>query len=309
MKGKFYSLSVPKRFLIGLIAAIVGAGMCSGICNQLFAHIHSMDVAEYTRRVVQATLNLRDITLIQTALVQQAIVVFLVPAILLLYAYTKRPFYFIGITRRINIRVLGIFLGVMILFIPGINLLSSINYWAANQIFTQESLFFKMFEQNEKLLDFIVQQTTAENIFIQLFVMAIVPAITEEFFFRGMLQTYSFRVFANKHIAIFFAAAIFSILHADIYNFIPRTIMGCMYGYIFVWYGNLWIPIIAHFVHNASVVVILYYISQGTIPQSIETIGDTSNNLILGAVSILFVTFVSIRTLRKQRVMKYNSLT
>src|SRR5690606_2478783 len=109
-----------KRFLIGLIAAIVGAGMCSGMCNQLFAYIHSMNGDEYTQKVIQATLNLENITLIQSALAQQAIVVFLVPAIILLFAYTKRPFYFIGITRKINIRVLGIFLGVMILFIPGI---------------------------------------------------------------------------------------------------------------------------------------------------------------------------------------------
>ncbi len=128
----------------------------------------------------------------------------------------------------------------------------------------------------------------------------IIPAVTEEFFFRGMLQTYFIRLFTNKHFAIFFTAAIFSILHADIYNFIPRTIMGCMYGYIFIWYGNLWIPIIAHFMHNASVVIVLHFISKGTLPQSVETIGELSNNWVLGTISVLFVSFVSIRALQKQ---------
>ncbi|HPY83259.1 MAG: CPBP family intramembrane metalloprotease [Bacteroidales bacterium] len=300
MKKQFYSLSIHKRFLIGIVAAIIGSIIGSIICNQILALFHSMSVAEYKIQVQQATLHLNNITLIQTALIKQAIVIFLIPAIILLYAYTKRPFYFIGITSAINIRTLGLFLGVMILFIPGINLLSSINFLAADHIFAKESLFFKMYQQNEKLLEFITQHPSSGNILLQLFIMAIIPAITEEFFFRGMLQTYFIRLFTNKHFAIFFTAAIFSILHADIYNFIPRTIIGCMYGYIFIWHGSLWIPIIAHFMHNASVVIVLHFISKGTLPQSVETIGELSNNWVLGTVSVLFVSFVSVRALQKQ---------
>ena len=37
----------------------------------------------------------------------------------------------------------------------------------------------------------------------------------------------------------------------------PRIILGALFGYIFLWTGNIWLPVLAHFINNT--IAVLYY--------------------------------------------------
>ena len=62
----------------------------------------------------------------------------------------------------------------------------------------------------------------------------------------------------NHHVAIWLAAIIFSAIHLQFYGFIPRMLLGALFGYLFFWSKSIWLPMLAHFVNNATAVVTAY---------------------------------------------------
>lgn len=95
-------------------------------------------------------------------------------------------------------------------------------------------------------------------LFMNLLVIAVLPAIGEEFFFRGVLQNIFKRVLKNEYIALWLVAIIFSAIHVQFYGFFPRLLLGVFFGYMLVWSKNIWIPVLAHFVNNATVVLVAF---------------------------------------------------
>lgn len=97
---------------------------------------------------------------------------------------------------------------------------------------------------------------------VNLLMLAIIPALGEELIFRGCLQKIFGRWTGNHHIAIWITAIIFSAIHFQFYGFIPRMLLGALFGYLLVWSGSLWLPIMAHFMNNAIAVVTAYVYQQ-----------------------------------------------
>jgi len=129
-------------------------------------------------------------------------------------------------------------------------------------------------EDKAKILtDNFLNVTTSGGLILNLVMIAVLPAIGEEFLFRGVLQKLFNRWTKNIHLAVILAAFVFSAIHFQFYGFLPRFLMGIMLGYIFVWSGTLWAPILVHFVNNASAVIISYLSNIKIIDNSIETIG------------------------------------
>lgn len=90
---------------------------------------------------------------------------------------------------------------------------------------------------------------------ITLFVMAVVPAVVEEFFFRGALFSLCRKLFKNVHVAVWVGAAIFSFIHFQFFGFVPRMFLGALFAYMLVWSGSIWVPVAAHFTNNALAVI------------------------------------------------------
>jgi uncharacterized protein len=115
-----------------------------------------------------------------------------------------------------------------------------------------------MTEHEEKangLLDLLVPSDTFNVMLLNLFMIAILPAFSEEMIFRGVFQGIFSKLFRSGHVAVWVTALIFSAIHLQFFGFVPRLILGLVFGYLFFWSGNLWLPIIAHFVNNAVPVV------------------------------------------------------
>src|SRR5690606_24371983 len=95
-----------------------------------------------------------------------------------------------------------------------------------------------------------------------------------------------------KHLGVFLASFIFSLFHFQFYGFLPRFVLGMFLGYLLVWSGNIWYPIIAHFVNNTAAVVAFYYINTSNIEFDIENVGATTNTFIYGILSAGFAVFL-----------------
>lgn len=121
-------------------------------------------------------------------------------------------------------------------------------------------------EQFSMLLDI----KTPKSLVAILIVVALLPAIAEEFFFRGFLQPLVKNVLENKHLAIWITALTFSAIHMQWDAFVPRVLLGAFLGYLLEWGSHLWLPIVAHFLNNAITIVLVYSYKQDWITFNIE---------------------------------------
>lgn len=102
-------------------------------------------------------------------------------------------------------------------------------------------------------------------------VIALFPGIGEELVFRGLIQNEIRRGTGNPHLAIWTAAFLFSAFHMQFFGFIPRMMLGALFGYLYLWSGNLIIPMFAHFFHNGFTLLMMYLYETGTIELDMES--------------------------------------
>lgn len=137
------------------------------------------------------------------------------------------------------------------------------------------------------LTKFIVAFDSFGQFLLGLVVIAVIPAIGEEYLFRGVLQTYFGKLFKNIHVAIWLTAFIFSAFHLQFYGLIPRMALGALFGYLFAWSGRLTYAMIAHFINNGVTLLMVYLYHNGSISTNIE---DTPAFPLLPAVIALVLT-------------------
>jgi membrane protease YdiL (CAAX protease family) len=117
---------------------------------------------------------------------------------------------------------------------------------------------------------FMESQDNFWPVVLNIFMIAILPAIGEELIFRGIFQNIFSRLFNSGHLAIWLTSFLFSAIHLQFFGFIPRFILGLIFGYLFLWSGTIWLPIISHFLNNSFSVIGSYI--QGT--ENLNTITD-----------------------------------
>jgi membrane protease YdiL (CAAX protease family) len=141
--------------------------------------------------------------------------------------------------------------------------LSPVMVWNMNFKFPE---FLHGFEQwaiekeelGTRLTEQMTNFTSLNKMLAGVFVIGLLPAIGEELVFRGLLQREIWRASQKIHLAIWLSAAIFSTIHFQFFGFVPRLLLGALFGYLYYWSGNLLIPIFSHFVNNAFIVVMVY---------------------------------------------------
>ncbi len=110
-------------------------------------------------------------------------------------------------------------------------------------------------DQADGLIDKLIVSDSLGMMWFNILMIAVLPAIGEELVFRGVIQKILSRTFRSEHVAVWITAIVFSAIHLQFLGFIPRLILGLLFGYLFLWGGTLWLPILAHFINNAIPVI------------------------------------------------------
>jgi len=182
------------------------------------------------------------------------------PALLFSYCATKKWFSYSKADQIAPPPLVGYVLILSLFILPVVAGLGHLN----EQISFPESMqnietWMRNMEEASKIaLQTLTANSTIPILLLNIVVAALMPALFEEFLFRGTIQPFLSKWFHNKHIAIIVTAFIFSAIHFQFYGFIPRFLLGIYLGYLFVWSQSLWLPIIAHFMHNAVSLIFDY---------------------------------------------------
>ena len=249
---------------------------------------------------------LSDINILKWIQLLQTISLFLLPSLILAYLCAKAPFSWLQLDKKADWKVFLWAVGIMLVALPAINMLAQWNQqmvlpdWLSG---VEEWMKSKEAEA-EWLTKQFMSATTVSALLVNLFLMAVLPALSEEITFRGVLQRLlNFRLSTfNSHLSIWLTAIIFSAIHMQFYGFVPRMLMGALFGYMLVWTGSLWVPMLMHFVNNAMA-VLLYFMANraGWDMDKVDAIG-TGNTLWLGIVSLV-LTIGGIYAFRRSTTM------
>jgi membrane protease YdiL (CAAX protease family) len=145
----------------------------------------------------------------------------------------------------------------------------------------------------QKLTALLLHMNTVWNMIVDLLVIGLLTAIAEEFMFRGVIQTIFTRWTKNYHVAIWVTAILFSAFHMEFFGFLPRMMLGVLFGYFVAWSGSIWTSVWAHFINNGTAVVVTYLFQHkkiGINPDDQHVFN--SAGYIISLVIVLFLLYV-----------------
>ena len=107
-----------------------------------------------------------------------------------------------------------------------------------------------------------IMPSTPGELVATLILVALLPAIAEEYVFRGCVA----RAFARKGyvFAVFMSALLFAIMHGSPLQLVHQFLIGAVCAVLFFATRSLWPPIILHFLNNAIALVLGYVQSAGS---------------------------------------------
>lgn len=129
----------------------------------------------------------------------------------------------------------------------------------------------EMEDKGKVLTEYFTDFHSIPYFLLSLLIIAVVPAVGEELLFRGVIQRQIHRITGNPHAAIWLAAIFFSAFHFQFFGFVPRMLLGALFGYLFIYSGNLIYPILAHFVNNGFTLTMLFLHQRGLVSFDIES--------------------------------------
>ncbi len=292
VKLVFSAFIVISVFLITLVIGLVLAIPLFGLgLKELFdslsniAHPRYLDLLRYFQIV-------------------QSVGLFVIPPFILAWFFGGSVSGYLNMDRGISGRAAILTALLMLSAIPLINLLA----WFNAQLSLPEALsgleeWMKTTEETaETLIKRFLRVDTITGLFLNLVMIAVIPAVGEELLFRGIIQRLFSEWTRNHHLGIWIAAIIFSAMHLQFYGFLPRTVLGALFGYLLVWSGTMWVPVLAHFVNNAAAVFVYYFIHRNQLSEEIETIGAGEGDWIYALISMLVFLFFIVAFYKRERI-------
>lgn len=143
--------------------------------------------------------------------------------------------------------------------------------------------------QAEHMTEALLMDQSGMALLVNLLIIAVVPAIGEELMFRGGVQKILTRWSGNYHVGIWVGGALFSAMHFQFYGFLPRMALGVLFGYMLVWSGSIFLPILAHFINNATAITLHFFIARQTVPAEVDTLGTTESGWYFTLISVILL--------------------
>lgn len=152
------------------------------------------------------------------------------------------------------------------------------------------ALLLHLFPQNEEVVSQLAIILKGETLLITLLVVALLPAICEELFFRGFIFS-SLEGSVKTRFAIFLTGFMFALYHLDFIRIAPTFILGVLFTLALFKSGSILIPMIMHFINNAVAVTVLFY---PEIAENLNPVAWISDNSILQVMIYLLLAAIFI---------------
>jgi membrane protease YdiL (CAAX protease family) len=148
----------------------------------------------------------------------------------------------------------------------------------------------------------MVKSHSAIEFMVVVFVIAVTPAICEEFLFRGLIFS-NMQKFLKASYAIVFSGILFALFHFDPFNLIPLIILGIYITLTAYYSGSIYTAIAVHFINNFISAAAVYFIGEEFASSSSVVSPEEFRQLIIwGSISlvIFIIILISMQKLFKK---------
>lgn len=248
-------------YLILVIVActIIGAIVSFGIIIAIYGFSTIQNFAGFSASSPPEVLN--SLKIFQAL---SSVFMFLAPPIFFAYLIVHEPKNYLKTNIHFNPLLLLLVFVIMFVSTPLMELLVNFNQKMVFPDFLK-GLYKWMKDSEEdaaRTTAIFLKMSGPKDLIINLIMIGFLPAIAEEFLFRGAIQTIFTRWTKNPHWGIWIAAILFSAMHMQFFGFLPRMMLGVAFGYFVWWSGSIWTSVWAHLINNGTAVVVTYLFQQ-----------------------------------------------
>lgn len=281
----FKNASYFTRFVFVLFTILSGFVIFMVLGVVVAIPLFGIDLSNFSETI--SSLEPGNLNLMKYLQSVYSIGLFVFPPLMIAFFFSGRVGEYLKLNKMPGIVSLLIAAFAILFAVPFVNFLMDLN----QQVKFPE--WMSGFEQTMKLFENEADKTT--SLFLQtssfpvylvnILVLGLIPAIGEEFLFRGIFQRLFQEWTKNIHWGIWIAAFLFSAMHMQFYGLLPRMVLGAFLGYLFYWSQSMWVPVIAHFLNNAFAVT--FYYMNGDVAKEAQTIGTGSGATLQVLLSVL----------------------
>ena len=228
--------SFTQRIIILILIVLAGYAISMALFSFFLLAKSGMDNKLFNELLLLSMSNAGMIRLLQFL---NTTFIFIIPPFAFVYLFKDKSNTFLGLRAPKTAHILFAILSIIVA-IPLINLLVTWNESLRMPEFMSGiENWMKESEKNAgEVTEKILSGTNIGSLLINLLIIAMMPGIGEELFFRGLLQKIFLNAYVNKkpedkrrktwsnHLAIWTVAIIFSAIHLQFYGFIPRMLLG-----------------------------------------------------------------------------------
>ena len=177
-------------------------------------------------------------------------------------------------------------------------------------VFILTNIIMYYFPQNQEIVEGLNDALfIKDNLLLNLLIVAVMPAICEEMFFRGFILT-SFKNNQKSYKgAIIFSGILFGIMHMDFIRIIPTSILGISFAYAVCKSNSIGVGMFMHFLNNGFAVIVTHMSSK--LVQNVNS--SELTYLSISQISLIFIIslmFISLAVLLfKEKKKEFKEIT
>ncbi len=239
----------PLQLLLFLLMVMTISSLMFVIANTLVPQLfgNSLDISAVSKDSPRPVIN--------AALLFQALTsagIFLLPAILYAYLSHPNPRWYLGL--RAPGKAVQVLLVVVVIL-------------SATPVFLGLDAFFRNFlpagsaatqATSDRLTAAFLETKTVSQLLLSLSVVALLPALGEELFFRGVIFRFVAKKTRGIAVPMMASALFFAAVHYNPAGLPVIFAAGILLAAIYYLTGSLWMSVMAHFVYNGMQVVAVY---------------------------------------------------
>ncbi|MBL4704766.1 MAG: CPBP family intramembrane metalloprotease [Flavobacteriales bacterium] len=220
---------------------------------------------------------------------------FLLGAILFAWFCTTQITDYFHLKGKFKLKYLLVVVLIFLISVPAGQFLSIIN-----EMINPGNALVEQHDENSKLIAAFLHTSNGWMVLLNVLTMALVPAVGEELFFRGVILRLSYQGTKKIHLGVILSAVLFAIFHFDFENVLSITLMGVVLGYIYIYTGSLLVPMVLHFLNNAVLILIAAYGSE-----EMNSFVMNGNEMLIwmlvGAGALGLMLFILKRSINKEK--------
>lgn len=230
----------------------------------------------------------------------QGLLVFVVPTLLTWILTSSEPAVSIGLREQVSGRL---WLWIISLYIIAYPALCQTVFWnehmsLPDSMAALEATWRKWEEAGAKTTNEILSVSSIGAMIVNVLIVGLFTGFAEEMFFRAGFQKLMIQSGLHPGIAIWLAALIFSAVHMQFFGFVPRLLLGAMFGYVYYRTGSIWASALLHGINNSIVVVSTWLAALGIISENVDDIFINASGfpwifVASSAITIIFLIYTA----------------